>query len=874
MFVLRWRARGPCRRAPDLVRGVTLGLLTALLAVSAVGGFGAVGPAPVPRSVGGPTAAPASSAPLGSPPPGSTGYPVTFVESGLIGGTYWSVTLADASNTTSAPGNNSFSETNGTYAYSVRELEGYVLAHPSGSVVVDGARVVVTVAFRLYSFPVTFSEKGLPIATTWYVNFTSTPSGLRPTNLTSRSVNATVDLINGTYAYTTATSSREYYPGPTAPVYVAPGTVVPVPFLPYTYPVAFQEYGLGNGVRWYANVSGVGSWSATVAGSNGTSIAVPLTNGSYSYSLSASEWNWSEGSGTRGTVRVDGAPTTVGGTFAPFPGYAVTFTERNLPRGNTWYVNASRAAPQRATILPASGTVITVGLPNGTSSFQIATNNKAWMTNATGSVRITAEPASVLVIFRAVTYPVRFYEIGLPLRTLWSVSVGGTTNETPAPYNNTVLLTNGTYTYSVGPVPGYVTQWNGSVDVNGSSPPEIRIAFTLVTYALTFSAGGLPSGVPPTVCLAPVGPTPSYDCATLVPSVGGGYAYSYVVVNGSYLYNVSSVDGWRLVSGSGYSGALAVEGLSLVVAMEFAANPAGTFARTFVASGLGEGQVWWLNLTGLPPSAALAGTPILEYLTNGTYPYLSGTDGRLFAPLAPQGNATVAGGGTASIAFARAYAATLEATGLPAGSSWTALVAGRPVPGHATAGEGTNYTYAFTSTTANLTLVLPNGTYTYRLSSNSTAVLPVHPEMSITIAGRLQTIGIRFSPAFTITFTERGLPEGYTWSMTVNGTTLSTHLASIAFVPLANGTYVYAVGPTAGFAPARESGLVRLNGASTGVTVAFSPIAAPTASTPWPAILTVAVVIAAGAAIAVALLVRRRRRLASEREDEDDEGET
>jgi YVTN family beta-propeller protein len=78
--------------------------------------------------------------------PISRPYGVTFQESGLAAGTPWSVTLGG---TTKRSSNASlmFLETNGTYAYTLGTVSGYVATPPSGNALVSGAATVVTVMF-------------------------------------------------------------------------------------------------------------------------------------------------------------------------------------------------------------------------------------------------------------------------------------------------------------------------------------------------------------------------------------------------------------------------------------------------------------------------------------------------------------------------------------------------------------------------------------------------------------------------------------------------------------------------------------------------------------------------------------------------------
>ncbi len=78
--------------------------------------------------------------------PISRPYAVTFQENGLAAGTPWSVTLG-AMTKRSSNASLTFLETNGTYAYALGPVPGYVVTPTSGNATVSGAASVVTVTF-------------------------------------------------------------------------------------------------------------------------------------------------------------------------------------------------------------------------------------------------------------------------------------------------------------------------------------------------------------------------------------------------------------------------------------------------------------------------------------------------------------------------------------------------------------------------------------------------------------------------------------------------------------------------------------------------------------------------------------------------------
>ncbi len=73
-------------------------------------------------------------------------YSITFTESGLPGGTSWSVTLNGTTNTSTARAI-TFTEPNGTYPFLVGTIAGYTETPSSGSVVVNGSSSAQTITF-------------------------------------------------------------------------------------------------------------------------------------------------------------------------------------------------------------------------------------------------------------------------------------------------------------------------------------------------------------------------------------------------------------------------------------------------------------------------------------------------------------------------------------------------------------------------------------------------------------------------------------------------------------------------------------------------------------------------------------------------------
>jgi len=82
---------------------------------------------------------------------------------------------------------------------------------------------------------------------------------------------------------------------------------------------------------------------------------------------------------------------------------------------------------------------------------------------------------------------------------------------------------------------------------------------------------------------------------------------------------------------------------------------------------------------------------------------------------------------------------------------------------------------------------------------------------------------VRYGPVVSsVAFTEAGLPPGTTWTVTLNGTPISSTGTTITFVE-SNGRYPYAVGPVGGYSTNPSSGTVTVAGVPVNVTIVFAP---------------------------------------------------
>lgn len=87
-----------------------------------------------------------------------TAYFANFTESGLRNGRVWSVTFNGYTQTAVAPANITFGELNGTYAYSVPNVTGYLAAPSAGHVTLAGRSVTTAIVFSATNYLALFEK--------------------------------------------------------------------------------------------------------------------------------------------------------------------------------------------------------------------------------------------------------------------------------------------------------------------------------------------------------------------------------------------------------------------------------------------------------------------------------------------------------------------------------------------------------------------------------------------------------------------------------------------------------------------------------------------------------------------------------------------
>jgi hypothetical protein len=212
---------------------------------------------------------------------------VTFTETGLLGGTSWSVTLNG--NTESSTGATIvFDEPNGTYSYTVGAVPGYTV-HPTGGLVtVSAGPVSVPVTFTVVTYTVTFSETGLPGGTSWSVTLNGVTQSTTGTS-------TAFTEPNGSYSYTVgAVPGYTAHPSSGIVNVVGASSTVSVSFTRSVgYALAFVEFGLPIGTMWTVHLGNGQSLSSTAFW-----ILFSEPNGTYTYTFSSADPSYSASGGS------------------------------------------------------------------------------------------------------------------------------------------------------------------------------------------------------------------------------------------------------------------------------------------------------------------------------------------------------------------------------------------------------------------------------------------------------------------------------------------------------------------------------------------------------------------------------------------------
>ncbi len=744
-------------------------------------------------------------------------FTVTFTESNLTSVTAWYVNITGLPGSGAITGTSySFSLTNGSYNYTISTSDKIYQA-PGGSFAVNGKALPVSVSFSKVKYTATFTESNLSPGSAWYVNITGQPGSGALTG-TSYSAN----LVNGTYAYSIATTDKTYHANAGSITVNGNSLSQPISFSKVTYAVTFTETGLPSLTEWYVNLTN-GIKSGVISG---TSYSVSLANGTYYYSTATSDKIY-QASG--GSFAVNGKALPVSVSFSKVK-YTVTFTESNLTSGTTWYVNIT-GQPGSGAI---TGSSYSFSLTNGSYNYTVQSQGRIYhATPGSFTINGLTTANSVSVSFSEVKYTATFTESNLPSGTAWYVNLtNGMKSGAITGLSYSFSLANGSYIYNTTTTDKTYHANAGLITVNGKNTSQ-PITFSKSIYMVTFTESNLTSG------------TAWYVNITGLPGSGAitGTSYSFSLTNGSYNYTISTSD--KIYQAPG--GSFAVNGKALPVSVSFSKVK---YTVTFTESNLPSGTAWYVNLTNGMKSGAITGLSYAFSLTNGSYSYTVQSQGRIYH--ASPGSFTVNGLTTTnsvSVSFSEVkYTVTFTETGLPSGTAWYVNLSNGMKSGAIT---GSSYTFN-----------LPNGSYSYSIATS--AKFYESPSGSVSVKGNSVSSAVTFSLArYTVTFRESGLPSNTTWYVNLSNGMKSGAISGTSYTfNLTNGTYSYTIGNESGYSFSASSTSISVNGNNLSKTITFSAIKkSPSASGMPSAVLYGAIGGVAAVVLFGSVLAMRKRKI-------------
>ncbi|MGC2035580.1 MAG: thermopsin family protease, partial [Thermoplasmata archaeon] len=717
----------------------------------------------------------------------ATAFLANFTETGLATTRRWFINVTGQLSLSSLASTShlGIGLVNGAYTYTVGTVSGYSTTAYSGGFTVASATVTTPLTWTAVTYGVTFTETGLPAATSWSV--TVTPTG---GTVTSNSTTHSYSLANGTYKYSVPEASGYAANPATGTFIVSGGTAsIGVPF-GFAYNASFTETGLplaSAGYEWIITIPG-----QPVVKSTANPIVIPLPDGTYNFGI-GSQSTYSNAGGLNytgyspspasGTLTVNNGPASQAITFSATL-WNVPFIETGLPAGTTWEATVYDGA---GFISESSNTnTILFTLVNATYAYSIG-NVSGYTTSHTGSFLLWGAPNTILVAFNPV-YTLTFTESGLPGGT-WNVTILHQTLSAPVGSPIVFSFPNGTYSWVIGAFNGYSTSTpSGSTTINGANA-NVAVTFTRVTYSVTFTDPGLPNG---DIWYVNITGQPSLQATSPTTTI------STSLSNGTYSFSVATNDKRYAPS---YTPSFTVNGGPVSVSVSFTLE---TYTVSFSETGLLAGDIWYVNISGGPSLSGAAGTVLSTSLANGTYPFSVATNDKRYAPSYTP-SFTSSGGASVSVTFSQAtYPVTFTETGLLAGDLWYVNITGGPSLSGAA------------GTTLSTSLV--NGTYSFHVATNDKRYAPSYTPSFTSNGGA--SVSVTFSQAtYPVTFKETGLPSGTSWSVTVNAVTHSSVTSTITGFQEANGSYSYSATVNTNMGAA--SGTFSVNGAPLTVTVPF-----------------------------------------------------
>ncbi len=613
---------------------------------------------------------------------------------------------------------------------------------------------------------------------TWLGNYTGSTGALIYFSINNQTISLPVPgakYVIGSYNYTYEWNGNCYYNGPYPDNNISGGLdpqigLVGGPSLGignFTFPTGgslkFLERPMGTA---YYVEGAVKPFTLNVDQTGETSknlVYGPSSNGVYNISIK----NNSEDQGIL-TYQVAGSQ--------------VAFNEVGLPGNLPWYVNITGENSSG----PIIGSQYITHLSNGSYSVSVVSEGKIYSARYNRTFIVKGEPLSINVTFSPYYSRVTFNEAHLPSSIEWFVNISNRDENHSSTDVITFNLLNGSYSYNVSTVDKNLKANSSTFTVRGK-PLQVNVTFIPVLLDVNFTESGLPQGSPWYVNISG-----QKGSGLIIKSF-----FNIRLANGTYNVTIQTKDKtYHPV----YTNTFAVKGPENI-SVKFVQT---TYKATFEERNVPNGTTWYLNLTGTTIETQTSSREINMSLANGTYQFVGSSYFK--TKLAANGTFTVNGSNlTVYVNFSRAFLVIFDEIGLKSGTYWSVTLS-NGVYGQAMAGN-------------NISLYLPNGTYSY-IPSTSASSYHVKYNNTFRVSGTPIIINVKFfQQKYMITFTESGLPNGAVWYVNIQSINVSSNSTSILWGNLTNGTYsfvVYSKGYTA-----NGTSTFQVNGSNVNIHVTF-----------------------------------------------------
>lgn len=434
-------------------------------------------------------------------------------------------------------------------------------------------------------------ESGLSSGTSWSYTFNGTSY-----SLTNNSYN--YSLINGNYAL--SVSSVNGYTV-TYPSTITIDNASKIAYVNFTaipkYSVTIQENGLPSDTQWNFTIKYDGS----------TVVAETLATSSYTTLLQNDTYDLYAGTVSGYNLHIHTSPFTVSGSaiteyvnYTAIPTYTLFLKETGLASGTTWiaYVGSTQYSSSNAYIN-------VTGLTNGTYSLSIDNVADYSLGSYPTSFTISGSNYYINVTF---THNTTLHSVKIIAEHIanvnsitWSVVFNGTTYSSQN--SNTIIipsLKNGTYSFSVNAISGYVIdKYPSSLTIDGANITQY------IYFNETFSISIVVSGYLGQYTYVFNGTAHSISGNTVINGL----------VNYTYSFSVNAISGYTIT----YNSPIIISGKDVTENVTFTAvvTKTGEYIVEFIITGLAPHTTWSVTVNG---QEYISNTYELNItLVNGTY---------------------------------------------------------------------------------------------------------------------------------------------------------------------------------------------------------------------------------------------------------------